>query len=180
MATTKKRQTPARAKVDQLRSPIEELPRQAESLPGQLEIPGLAVDLPSVDTSGKLIPRPSLVPFLAGLDFDAFLGDWSFKEMRDKVKARYGSQRLTRVTAREFSAARKSAFSWWGCHRLRPMRRDCSLTEEQWFELKRVVSFFLERLQGLTIREAVRVVRTKISCNADVLRGLPSRFHVWR
>lgn len=63
---------------------------------------------------------------------------------------------------------------------MRPERTDPRLSEDQWIEVKRVASQFLETMQGLTLRQCVRVMRTEVPCNSTILEGLPTRFHVWK
>lgn len=153
------------------------LPVQSESLPGQQSLP---MDLPTFTSAGKIIPRPGLVDWLKTLDFEAFLDDWTIPQMRKRIASKYGKDKRTRVGPKEFAEARRLAFDWWKAKTMRPERTDPQLSEDQWIEVKRVVTHFLETMQGLTLRQCVRLTRTEVPCNSTILEGLPQRFHVWK
>jgi hypothetical protein len=63
--------------------------------------------------------------------------------------------------------------------RRRPIRWNGSLTPEMWDHVKRVAAATAEACKGRPIDEAVELIRSRVSVSADVLRGLPSRSHVW-
>lgn len=177
-ATNKRNKKPVPASDDRTISPLDaELPKQSESLPGQQTLP---VDLPRKCSRGEIFPREGLVDFLRSLDMQAFLDAWPRKELQRRVDAKYGTARRTRVTARELRKASDLAFKWYRRGRLRPETRTRALDEADWNHLKRACEDLLEHMQGRTLAEYVRLMRTRVACNHALLEGLPSRLRVWR
>lgn len=64
--------------------------------------------------------------------------------------------------------------------RARPLSESAELTSDQWDALQYAVAPMLKSLQGLTLTDAVEVVRRVISTNPAQLLGLPKRFQVWK
>lgn len=154
------------------------LPVQSPSLPGQK--PLIDPNVPRLDSAGNIIPRESLLEFLKSIDFESFLVDRRVPEVKQLVKQKFGNKRATKVSGKEFEAARLLAFDWWKCRRMFPEKIDPKLSEEQWEEIHRAHAKVVDLLRGKSIAECVRIMRTLIACSERVLMGLPMRFHVWR
>lgn len=176
---TRKKRTPTAPVVDtrQTVSPLDEsLPKQTPSLDGQQTLP---VDLPPGKPPARQV-RPGLFEWLKQFDMEAFLNNWSPKEMRRRIDVRYGTTKRTRVSAKEFAKARVDAFDWWKARRLCCERSSALLTGDQWDRMKQDISKVLDLMHGRTLRQCVRIARTVTSCSSAVLQGLPRRFHVWK
>ena len=66
--------------------------------------------------------------------------------------------------------------------RLKPSIRTADATEEYWDRLKNIVAkleLVLFRDEVISVEIAERIVRTKISTNTMLLKGLPQRLRVW-
>ena len=48
-----------------------------------------------------------------------------------------------------------------------------------WEKLKSAVESLSLHLQGRPFTEALQIVQSRVGCNAELLRGLPKRFHFW-
>lgn len=58
--------------------------------------------------------------------------------------------------------------------------KNLDLDNAGWNRLKEAVCALLPELQGLRIDQAELVIRTRVSCNTQLLRGLPKRLQVWQ
>lgn len=64
--------------------------------------------------------------------------------------------------------------------RMKPASSATLLSCGQWEELEDGVRKCLAVITGRPLKEAVLIVRRFVKCNAEQLRGLPQRFHVWK
>jgi hypothetical protein len=87
--------------------------------------------------------------------------------------------RYRAVKRDELNAALAVAMDYWQKQKLLPEPKSALLDEDQWIEVKRAANELREELTGRTLRQCVRIMRTRVACNHVILQGLPSRFHVW-
>lgn len=86
-----------------------------------------------------------------------------------------------KVSARKFTEAVSENCLFWRQVRRKPIRKNHSLTEKHWERLKSAVRELLPYLHGLSIDEAVEVVRSRVSCSRQTLNGIASKeLRVWR
>ena len=84
------------------------------------------------------------------------------------------------ITAQAFREIRADACNFWMNSRRRRMHPSGMLSERQWLAVKRAVEELKPIICGLSIDEAVDIVRSRVTCSRRVLMGLPGRLHVWK
>lgn len=126
------------------------------------------------DTEPMMEVSGEVAVFIKANDFDWWLEAVQAKDVKASLKDRFGIK--TR-------AAENHLFylcQHYGKTKLKSKSTSKLLSPDQWEKLKIAITPLLPLMEGRTINLAVRIARTKISCDWFHLRGLPTRFHVWK
>lgn len=116
--------------------------------------------------------------FLSENDFELFLRG---ARLRDAVHMAHGDpDAFGLVTQASLRRVRGECCVWWGVVRLRAKSQAKALNPGRWDRLKRAAwNLRADLRRAGNVERAVRVVRTVIPCNRDLLSGLPSRLRFW-
>lgn len=96
----------------------------------------------------------------------------SLKLFKEQLSLRYGMKALGELSVEHCRYFRQ---------RLKRRRsRSTALSEKGWNRLKRGVEEVLADITNLTLSQANEIVSTQCATNKHLLRGLPSRVHVWK
>ena len=68
----------------------------------------------------------------------------------------------------------------WKTLKRKPIRESVLLNEKGWLRLRNTVEGLLPVISGRPLFEVADIVRAYVPVNASLLRGLPSRLHVWK
>lgn len=110
--------------------------------------------------------------WLESVDVEFYLGRQTLKA------AAKGAPSELKVSREKLTGLAADYCKFWR-RRRKPIRKGSMLTDRSWLEVKRAVEELKSELAGRPLHECVELVRSRVSVSAAVLKGLPSRLHVW-
>ena len=117
----------------------------------------------------------NLVEFVKKNDLRFYLERFTLARARKEFEKTGG-----KATNADVSDAAQEHCNLWKVARRKPIKRNSSCDGKSWDRLKDVASRLAPILNMCTDAvEAAEVMRTQMSCNAEVANGLPRRLRFW-
>jgi len=132
--------------------------------------------------------RMEIRELMPQLDFDAFMASTTPSKMRKAMtKAVRPDDPKSLVPIEFIRWVAQNDCKWFG-RRLKPLRKkyvpvdgepDPGLTDQQWDHIKATIATHAALIKGRPLAEAMRIIRTACSVNAEILMNLPRRWRIW-
>ena len=132
--------------------------------------------------------RMEIRELMPQLDFDAFMAGTTPAKMRKAMTKAVRPDDPKNLVPIEFIRwVAQNDCKWFG-RRLKPLRTkhvpvdgepDPGLTDQQWDHIKATIATHADLIKGRSLAEAMRIIRTACSVNAEILMNLPKRWRIW-
>ena len=138
--------------------------------------------------------RMEIRELMPQLDFDAFMAGTTPAKMRKAMTKAVRPDEPKNLVPIEFIRwVAQNDCKWFG-RRLKPVKKkylpkptkfgvdagpDPGLTNEQWDHIKATIATHADLIKGRSLADAMRIIRTACSVNAEILMNLPKRWQLW-
>lgn len=102
----------------------------------------------------------------------------SRKKIKD-AREQCSNELNAKVTTKAFRSMIGHTCKWFTMKKRRAKAKRSDLTGKQWDKIKKAVGSMLVELHEQPIHVAAELVRSRVSVNETILRGLPERLQVW-